>query len=211
MIDEARDLTLLTAGTANGARPAIMLEELGVPYTCEFSDLGAREQRTSQFLNINPAGSIPVLSYTVGGARRLLAQSAAIVFHLAEMSGRLLPSAPSERAAALQWFAHAITDVGPASAAFHHESHGVPQPHAENAAFFRRRLARFLKQADARLSREPFLAGAEVTITDVCLFPTVAIRTGIAFGDGDCPSLRTWFERVSVRQGFLAGLKAVGL
>jgi len=54
-------IDLYLAGTANGLRAAVTLEECGLPYKAHKIDLTKGEQRTPEFLKLNPAGQIPVI------------------------------------------------------------------------------------------------------------------------------------------------------
>src|SRR3546814_16421359 len=68
-----------TAGTGNGRRPALMLEECGLAYTTHKIDLAAA--RPPEFLNVNPVGAITPLLARDAGQPVPVAQSAAIIPH----------------------------------------------------------------------------------------------------------------------------------
>jgi len=54
-------IELYFAPTSNGLRAAVVLEETGLPYRTHKVDLAKGEQRTPEFLKLNPAGLIPVI------------------------------------------------------------------------------------------------------------------------------------------------------
>ena len=54
-------IDLYAAGTSNGMRARIVLEECGLPYTFHPVDLMAGGNRTPEFLAMNPNGQIPVI------------------------------------------------------------------------------------------------------------------------------------------------------
>jgi GST-like protein len=54
-------IELYTAQSSNGQRAAIALEECGLPYRVHKLELMKGEQRTPEFLQLNPAGAVPVL------------------------------------------------------------------------------------------------------------------------------------------------------
>ncbi|MBM3394104.1 MAG: glutathione S-transferase, partial [Betaproteobacteria bacterium] len=82
-------IDLYLAGTGNGLRASVALEEAGLPYRAHKVDLAKGEQRSVDFLKMNPAGLIPVIvdSEGPGGKPLTLSQSGAIVLYVAEKSG----------------------------------------------------------------------------------------------------------------------------
>ena len=54
-------IDLYTAGTPNGYKVSIALEELELDYELHSIDLAADEQKTPAFLQINPNGQIPAI------------------------------------------------------------------------------------------------------------------------------------------------------
>ena len=72
---------------------------LGRKYEWIETDVLRGESRTAQFLALNPAGQVPLV---VLGDGRPLAQSNAIIVHLAEGSD-LIPADAYDRARMLEW------------------------------------------------------------------------------------------------------------
>ena len=91
-----RMIDLYTARTGNGQRPAIVLEELGLPWRLHMVDLAKGDQRKPEFLRLNPRGAIPVVvdDNGPGGQRLVLAQSHAIMVHYASQERRFIPEDP---------------------------------------------------------------------------------------------------------------------
>src|SRR5690349_4379298 len=108
-------IDLYAAGTSNGMRARIALEECGLPYTLHKIDLTKGEHKTPSFLAMNPNGQIPVIvdKDGPGGKPLTLSQSTAILLYAAEKSGKFMPKDPAVRAAALQALMNASTDVTP--------------------------------------------------------------------------------------------------
>ena len=85
-------ITLYTWKTPNGRKPAIMLEEVGLPYTVEGVDISANAQFGPAFLAISPNNKIPaIVDHDASGGEQAVFESGAILTYLAEKSGRLLP------------------------------------------------------------------------------------------------------------------------
>ena len=113
-------IDLYTAATSNGMRARIALEECGLPYKLNFIDLSKGENKTPQFLAMNPNGQIPVIvdHEGPGGKPLTLSQSTAILLYCAEKSGKFLPKDPAARAAMLQALMSASTDITPVFGAY---------------------------------------------------------------------------------------------
>jgi len=103
-------ITLYTYGTPNGYRASIALEELGLPYEARVIDLAKGEHLSPEFARVNPVGKIPAI---VDDGRAVFG-STAILYHLADKHGRLMPADPAARSQAHVWLAFAAGDLGPA-------------------------------------------------------------------------------------------------
>ncbi len=75
-------IDLHTAPTPNGWKASVTLEELDMPYEVHTIDLGANEQKTPEFLALNPNGRIPAI-YDRETQTRVF-ESGAIMIYLAE-------------------------------------------------------------------------------------------------------------------------------
>jgi len=96
-------IELYYAGTPNGMKVAIMLEEVGLPYNINIIDIFEGDQLTPGFRKINPNNKIPAIIDTEpsgGGSALPIFESGAILQYLAEKTGMLLPISPRERSIA---------------------------------------------------------------------------------------------------------------
>lgn len=59
--EDKKAITLYTAGTPNGWKVSVVLEELGIPYKVHRLVLSTQEQKEEWFLKINPNGRIPAI------------------------------------------------------------------------------------------------------------------------------------------------------
>lgn len=200
-------IELYTFDTSNGRRAAIVLEECGLSYRVHRVDLMKGEQKSAAFLQLNPAGAIPVIVDPdgPGGKPLTLAQSGAIAIYAAEKTGRFLPQDPAQRASALQWLMFAVTDAAAASGLVFFEAALMPDKSAPNAAFAEQRLLRYLRVADARLASRDWLAD-ELSIADFALYPVCAVRKGIIDGAGDLARLARWMAALAARPGVAKGM-----
>ncbi len=204
-------IDLYLAATSNGLRASVALEEAGLPYQAHKVDLAKGEQRSPEFLKLNPAGLIPViLDHDGPGAEPLtLSQSGAIVLYAAEKSGKLLPRDAARRAAALQWLMQAATDVAGASNAVFHVDTRVPEKNAANVDYFKRRLVDFFVVCDRRLEGREFLAD-ELSVADLVLYPNFASRKALLDEARGLPNLQRWGAVMAARPGVARGMKVLG-
>lgn len=188
-------IDLYSAPTMNGRRAAIALAECGLDHRIHVLDLAKGEQHRPEFLKLNPNGAIPVLVDTDGPVT--LAQSGAITLYCGQKSGRLLPADPSRLSTAYEWFAQALTDVGPASSVLFQLSL-APEPSPANQTFFEQRFLKHCANADRQLSGRNHLAD-EFSIADVALYPIVLARAALIASTAGLDHLKAWQARIAAR------------
>ena len=199
------------APTANGLRAAVALEETGLPYRTHKVDLAKGEQRTADFLKLNPAGLIPVIVDPdgPGGKPLTLSQSGAIILYTAEKSGKFLPKDAARRALAMQWMMQAASDIAGASATIFRMETSVPDKIAANTDYFKQRLLGFFATCDARLAGHEYLAD-EFSVADIMLYPNFAARKSLIDQAGGFANLQRWGAAIGARPGVQRGMKVTG-
>src|SRR3546814_6308807 len=92
-------LQLYSLNTPNGVKVSIMLEETGLPYEAHLVDFGTDDQKTPEFLSLNPNGKIPAILDPAGpgGKQLALFESGAILLYLADKTGKFVPHDPAGR------------------------------------------------------------------------------------------------------------------
>ena len=202
-------IDLYAAGTSNGMRARIALEECGLPYTLHFVDLTKGEQKTPQFLALNPHGQIPVIvdNDGPGGKKVTLSQSTAILLYAAEKSGKFMPKDGALRAATLQALMSASTDITPLFGALTAVVR-AKEVHAPTAQGFKDRLKGFFKVWDDQLGKTKYAAGGEITVADLSLLAGW-LRTKGAHPDlvEGFPNLSRWAEEMSARPAVQRAIK----
>jgi GSH-dependent disulfide-bond oxidoreductase len=201
-------IDLYTAGTQNGHRAALVLEESGLAYRAHKLNLQAGDQRKPEYLAINPAGVIPAIvdQDGPGGKPLALAQSGAIALYAAEKSGKLLPKDPARRAQALHWFMHACSDCALTSGTMFHLANTAPEKSQANVDFFEKRLFGFLATCEQRLAGREYLAD-EFSLADLALYPIIAQRKTVLEKAGKFPNLLAWAARVGARPAVAKGMQ----
>lgn len=193
-------IELFAFATPNSIKPVIALEELALDYTLTAVNVKQGEQRDPQFRGLNANGKVPVLVETgADGQRFVLTESAAILVHLAETSGRLLPSSPQARAQVFeQLFFHASA-VSPSfgNAGFFRTLPADPQPLALKR--FAAEAERVTALLDARLATQPWMAGVHYSIADIAHFGWFWRRAFAGVELDAYPHLLRWFNTVEQR------------
>lgn len=206
-------ITLYTWKTPNGRKPAIMLEEIGMPYAVRGVNIGADQQFDPAFLALSPNNKIPaIVDDEAPGGPQALFESGAILTYLAEKSGQLLPATGPGRWTALEWLHWSIGGLGPmlGQLGFFAVRSKDKAPLAIDR--FTTEAQRLLGVLDKRLAAAPFVAGAEYTIADIVSYPWVhAASTIMAPVLGDtfaaARALRDWMDRVGARPAVATGMK----
>ena len=197
-------LKLYTAQAPNGRKASIALEELEVPYEVVRVDISAPEHPTPEFLAITPNHKIPVID----DDGLVIWESGAILLHLAEKHGKLLPADPAGRAAAIQYAFFQTGGIGPnlgrlGSQAMKPEA----ERNAEMVEIFAGEVDRLLGVIDRILADgRPYLAG-EYSIGDIMHYPWLALALGLK-----APMLMkrervvAWLERIGERPAVQRGM-----
>ena len=202
-------IDLYAAGTSNGVRARIALEECGLPYKLHPVDIAKGEQRSPEFLAMNPNGQIPVIvdHDGPGGKKLTLSQSTAILLYVAEKSGKFLPKDPAARPAVLQALMSASTDVTPIFGALTAMVR-AKEPHAPSVQLFKDRLRGFFKVWDGWLAKTKYAAGGEITVADLSLLAgwlrTKGNHPELLEG---LPNLTRWADEMSARPAVQRAMK----
>jgi GSH-dependent disulfide-bond oxidoreductase len=164
-------IDLYAAGTSNGMRARIALEECGLAYKLHPVALDKGENKTPQFVALNPNAQIPVIvdHEGPGGKPVTISQSSAILVYAAEKSGKFMPKDPAARPAFWQALMSASTDITPTLGAIFQIVRSK-DPHGPSADLFKGRWRQYMKVWDERLGRQKYAAGNELTIADFSLF-----------------------------------------
>ncbi|EPG65784.1 glutathione S-transferase family protein [Leptospira wolffii] len=197
-------IELYTAGTPNGKKVSIMLEELGLPYNVHPINLGKLEQKEEWYLKINPNGRIPAIVDTDNGNFPVF-ESGAILIYLAEKTGKFLPKDPKERSIAIQWLMFQMGGVGPMQGQANHFIKFAPEKIPYAMKRYYDETKRLYSVLERRLSESEYLAGNELSVADIATWPWVKGRSYIDLGLEDYPKLKAWEEKLGNRPGFIKG------
>jgi GST-like protein len=209
-------LQLYSINSPNGVKVSIMLEETGLAYEPHLVDIGKGDQRTAEFLSLNPNGKIPAIIDPAGpGGKPLpLFESGAILMYLADKTGKLLPADPARRWETLQWLFFQMAEVGPmfGQIGFFHKFAGREIEDKRPLQRYVDRSKSILGVLEARLAGRQWIMDDEYTIADISMLGWVRnlivfynARDLVAFDElKDVPA---WLERWLARPAVQCGLQ----
>jgi GST-like protein len=197
-------LRLYTAPTPNGHKVSIALEEFGVPYEVEVVDINGPDHPTPELLAVTPNHKIPAID----DDGLVIWESGAILLHLAEKHGKLLPADARGRAEAVQYAFFQTGGIGPNLGRLGQQ---LRRPEAERnremVEVFAGEVDRLLGVLDRILSDgRPHLAG-EYSIGDIMHFPWLAPLYHLKAAQLlDRERVKAWYERIAERPAVQRGM-----
>jgi len=194
-------IDLYTWTTPNGYKVSIALEELDLPYTVHPIALGQREQKQPWFLAINPNGRIPAIV----DDDLAIFESGAILIHLAEKTGRLLPSEPRARSRVLQWLTWQVAGLGPMMGQANVFVRYFPDKLPQVIGRYQNEGRRLLEVLDAQLRDSEWIAGA-YSIADIAAFPWARSHDACGISIDGLPHLARWLAAMAARPACRRGL-----
>jgi GST-like protein len=132
----------------------------------------------------------------------------AILLHLAERTGRLLPTAAAARARVYQWLGIVATDLGPAYSGQFVFGTLAPEKLPWAIEFYEQLCRRLLAPLEQQLGRSHHLAGEDYTIADVIAYPVAAVSMQRFPGtlEGH-PNIARWVAEVGARPAVQRGMR----
>ena len=209
-------LQLYSLPTPNGVKVSIMLEDIGLPYEPHLVDFGKSDQKTPEFLSLNPYGKIPAIldPNGPGGQPIGLFESGAILVYLAEKTGRLLLADPARRYETLEWLFWQVGGMGPmfGQVGFFHRFAGREYEDKRPLHRYRDEAKRVLTVLEDRLSGRLWVMGDEFTVADVSMLGWVRNLIGFydageLVGFSELKNVPEWLERGLARPAVQRGLE----
>ncbi|TCU18994.1 glutathione binding-like protein [Rhizobium sullae] len=207
---------LYSLQTPNGVKVSIALEELGLPYEPHYISFGTNDQKSPEFLSLNPNGRIPAIidPNGPGGKPIGLFESGAILLYLAEKTGQLLPPDAAGRYETIQWVFFQMASIGPMLGQFGHFYKFGADKVANNSypmERYRDEAKRLLSVLEARLKERRWIMGDAYTIADITTFPWLR-GADVFYGGREVldyakfPSVMAWLDRCIARPASAKGL-----
>ena len=188
--------------SGNSTRAAFGLLEAGANFQPHLLDTQKGENRSAEYLSINPMGKIPSL---VDG-KLTLWESNAINWYVAEKFPKagLLPTSVDRRALVQRWLFFQTGHVTPACVTVFRATNArvrafwqtTPDPKAVEAG--RKELARYLPVLEGALGNQDWLE-RDFTIADIAYAPHLLLVAEGEFDFSPYPRIRGWLDRMQER------------
>lgn len=197
-------IDLYTAPTPNGHKVSIALEELDLSYTVHPIDLMQGEQKTPEFLAKNPNGRIPaVVDHDYGDLA--IFESGAILVHLAEKTGRLMPSDVAGRSRVLQWLMFQMGGIGPMMGQANVFFRYFPETIQPAIDRYQNECRRLFAVLDGQLADNQWLAG-DYSIADIANWAWVRTWQWSGAPVDGLEHLQRWLDEIAARPAVQRGV-----
>jgi len=194
-------IELFYAGTPNGRKISIMLEEIKFDYKITEINLSKGDQFNSDFRKISPFSKIPTITDHENNIS--IFESGAILIYLGEKSGKFYDK--KDRILINQWLIAQVAYVGPLLGQHHQFHHYTPGKSKWGEERYFKIAKTIYKDLDERLEKTKFLAGKEYSIADIATFPWIARHPIHDIGLKKFKNLARWYETISKREAVIKG------
>lgn len=190
-------IELYTASTPNGWKASVALEEMEIPYEVHPVNLMEGEQKTPEFLAMNPNGRIPAI-IDRDNDNLAIFESGAIMIYLAEKSGKFLPTDSKGRANVIQWVMFQMGGVGPMMGQANVFYRYFPEKIQPAIDRYQNEVKRLFTVLDGHLSDKEYLAG-DYSIADMANWCWVRTHEWSGVDIEDLPHLTRWKRAIDSR------------
>jgi glutathione S-transferase len=167
-------------------------DKLGLAYDWVEVDVVRGQTRTDAFRTLNPAAQVPTVVLADG---RPLAQSNAIIWHLAEGS-ELISSDAYLRAKTLEWLFWEQYSHEPYIAVRRFQKFYLNTPEADIDPKLRVRGEAALARMETWLSGSPYLVDSRLSLADISLVAYTRVAHEGGFDLAKFPGVAAWVSRV---------------
>ncbi|MGO9455062.1 MAG: glutathione S-transferase N-terminal domain-containing protein [Candidatus Binataceae bacterium] len=202
-------IDLYTWTTPNGRKISVMLEECALQYSVHPVNIRENEQFKPEFVAICPNSKIPAIVDHDENNLSIF-ESGAILIHLAEKTGKLLPKTAAGRAKVIEWLMWQMANIGPMLGQANHFLNVAPEklPYAINR--YVTECARLFKVMDDQLGRGAYLAG-DYSIADIATYPWVSaafplIQKANVDAVGEGTNVKRWIDAIGARPAVQKGM-----
>ena len=191
--------------TPNGWKVAIMLEETGLPYTLKPVNIGAGDQFKPDFMAISPNARMPaIVDHDTPDGPVSVFESGAILIHLADKTGRFMPTTAKGRKECLEWLFWQVGNLGPMAGQLSHFVNYAKSMQEGDHTYAHERYAgeyhRCLGVLEGRLQ------GRDYILDDIISWPWVLISKPLGQPLDEFPKVAAWRDRIKSRPAVRRGV-----
>mmetsp|Transcript_1072 Transcript_1072/g.2595 ORF Transcript_1072/g.2595 Transcript_1072/m.2595 type:complete len:300 (-) Transcript_1072:148-1047(-) len=205
-------LQLYSAGTPNGQKVTVALEEMGLAYDAHFIDIGKGDQFASGFVSINPNSKIPALLDRdgPGGKEINVFETASILLYLGEKTGKLIPEDPAKRTEMMNWIFW-LHGAAPYFGQFGHFYKYASIKLGYPIERYTMETQRLLDVLDKQLEGKKYIVGDELTLADINAMPWVNCLSQFYAGEeklglAKYVNVQNWMKRLKERPAVKRGM-----
>jgi len=187
--------------------PHVALCELGLPHEAVRISTKEGQNRSPEFLKINPRGEVPVLETPQG---QVVREGAAILLNiLGSQENKLMPIQSGPRATALEWLMSANASLHPLYGRMFFFGKQLGEGAKDNALVqaTATSIQKMWDEVEARLEGRSYLCGEECTIGDILHAVIAGWNEKIAIPPALGPNTQRWIQAVTERPAFQEALK----
>lgn len=203
-------IDLYAWSTPNSVKVPILLEELGLAYTVKPINIRQGEQKTPEFLSLNPNGKVPAIVDHDGPGHQpiVIVESAAILIYLAEKQGKFIPADQVGRIRCFEWLFFHASSLGPSFGQSGYFQKLAPEKIPAAIERFHHEATRTLKILDQRLATTEYLAG-DYSIADMANFGWIWRREFAGIDFTDAPHVARWYAALEQRPAIQNAIAAL--
>lgn len=176
----------------------LLLSLLQIPYTSVQVDVANQQQKSASFLKMNPFGQLPVLR----DGETIVWDSQAILVYLARQYAppSWMPQDAAGLSSVMAWLSTAANEVarGPSSLRAHYK---FGRPIAMEDAL--QATETVMQILDQQLKSKDWLAGENITIADIAVFPYIALAPEGKLDLTMYPEICRWLSRIQALPNYV--------
>ncbi len=188
-------------GSGNCFKAWVALRQLNKSFDFQLIDVLAGEQKSPEFLAINPLGVVPYLETETGVG---IGESNAMLWYLAEGT-HLMPEQAEERAVALQWMFFEQSKLEPFISPARFFTTIVPhlgQDRAQDIEQWQENARPGLARLNAHLEKSEFMLASGYSLADISVFGYTHVIDEAGLPFDPYPGIARWKASVEATRGF---------
>lgn len=198
-------IDLYTSPTPNGHKVSIALDEMQLDYNVINVSLRNGDQKTPEYLKLNPNGRIPTI-VDRDNDDFVVFESGAILMYLGDLSGQFFPTDPKARSKVIQWLMFQMGGLGPMMGQANVFVRYMPEKIQPAIDRYQTEVKRLFTVLDTHLADNEYLAG-DYSIADIANWAWVRTHKWPEVEIDDLANLTRWVNTISERPAAKSGIE----